>query len=171
MARPRPGAFTEGARPSQDRTPTNIPPKESTVKSTPIVALVVVAGLAGPAMAQPSMEDVVRAPGDYAGQKLQFNGVTLSGNVTKYDTGGVRKYYLTLQSRQRTFEVGFFLAPPGLADKLAQNLDPRTTYTVNLTCKVEQITLNCLPQWHGIVSQIDLLDGNGNVTQTIKAGK
>ena len=141
------------------------------MKPTPIVALLVLIGLAGPAAAQPAMEDVIRAPGDYAGQKLQFNGVTLSGNVTKYDISGVRKYYLTLQSRQRTFEVGFFLAPPGLADKLTQKLDPRTNYAVNLTCKVEQITLNCLPQWHGIVSRIDLLDGNGNVVETIKDGK
>ena len=42
---------------------------------------------------------------------------------------------------------------------------------MNVACKVEQITLNCQAQWHGIVSRVDLLDGNGNVVETIKEGK
>lgn len=115
----------------------------------------------------PSMEDVVRTPADYAGKTLTFRGAALSGNVTKYDAGGVRKYYLQVDSKGRTFEAGFFLAPPGLADRLMDKMDPKKNYGVNLTCKVEQITLNGVPQWHGIVDKVEFIDADGKVTETI----
>jgi hypothetical protein len=119
----------------------------------------------------PTMETVIAAPADYAGQTLKFNNAGLSGNVTKYDVGGVRKYYLLVGSPARRLEPGFFMAPPALADKLIDGLNPRMNYRVNLTCKVTRITINDVPQWHGIVSQVDLLDGDGNVTRTIKLDK
>jgi hypothetical protein len=119
----------------------------------------------------PAMEDVVRSPADYAGRKLKFPGVTLSGNLTAYDPGGVRKYYLTVMSRNRRFEIGFFLAPPRLADKLTRVMNPRRNYWVNLTCKVRTISINGFEQWHGIVSRVDFLDDDGDVYRTVKVGK
>jgi hypothetical protein len=119
----------------------------------------------------PAMEDVVRSPQDYAGSTVEFSGVKLSGNITKYDVGGIRKYYLTLTSRAKTFEVGFFLAPPGLADKLAGTMDPETSYRVNIACRVEKIVLNGVPQWHGFVTRVDFLDDNGRVVKTVREGR
>jgi hypothetical protein len=118
--------------------------------------------------AGPTMETVIADPATYAGKSLTFSNATLAGKVTTYDVGNVRKYYLLVQSAGKRLEPGFFLAPPALADKLAANLDARTNYSVNLTCKVERITINEVPQWHGIVTRVDLLDGEGNVTRTIK---
>jgi hypothetical protein len=119
----------------------------------------------------PGIEDVVRAPRDYAGSTVQFAGVNLSGTITNYDVGGVRKYYLTVGNRARNFDVGFFLAPPGLADKLRDKMNRGTNYRVNFTCKVERIVINGVSQWHGIVSRVDFLDGNGRVKSTVKEGK
>jgi hypothetical protein len=117
---------------------------------------------------EPVMEDVVRSPQDYAGQALRFTRVTLSGKITKYDVAGVRKYYLTLGSRGKTFEAGFFLAPPALADTLADKMDPETNYRVNLSCRVEQVFINRFPQWHGIVTRVDFLDADGRIVDTVK---
>jgi hypothetical protein len=116
-----------------------------------------------------SVEDVVRRPGDYAGKSVDFQGVTLSGTITKYDVSGIRKYYLTVQTADRVYEAGFFLAPPRLADRLYETLSPRKNYAVNLTCKVEKISVNGFEQWHGIVTAIAFLDGDGKVIETIKA--
>jgi hypothetical protein len=120
---------------------------------------------------QPRMEDVVASPADYAGQDLQFTGATLSGALVKYDVGGVRKYYLTVSSAGKDLEIGFFLAPPELADKLTAKLNPRRNYAVNLTCKVAKIVINDVPQWHAIVSRVDFVDGNGQVVDTLQQGK
>src|SRR5438105_1309909 len=82
-----------------------------------------------PAAAQaPRMEEVVRSPADYEGQTLQFTGATLSGSIAKYDVGGVRKYYLTVSSRGRSLEAGFFLAPPRLADRLYDRMSRNRNY-------------------------------------------
>jgi hypothetical protein len=118
----------------------------------------------------PAMEDVVRFPQDYAGTTVEFAGVKLSGNITKYDVGGIRKYYLTLGSRAMTFEAGFFLAPPGLADKLGEKVNPDLNYRVNIVCRIEKIVINRVPQWHGIVTRVDFLDANGRVADTVKGG-
>lgn len=139
-----------------------------------IFAMVVVMmfGLVGTVHADgPAMEDVVRSPQDYAGMSIEFPAAKLSGNITKYDVGGVRKYYLTVGSRTRTFEVGFFLAPPVLADKLAAKLNPETNYRVNLVCRIERIVINGVPQWHGIVTRVDFLNGDGRVVDTVKLGE
>jgi hypothetical protein len=114
------------------------------------------------------MEQVAGSPADYAGQTLTFGWVTLSGNITVYDVGNVRKYYLIVASRRGALEAGFFLAPPALADKLAQRMDARRNYAVNLTCRIEQIVINEVPQWHGIVTQVSFLDSDGQVTDTVK---
>ena len=119
----------------------------------------------------PAIEDVVADPADYAGRTLVFQGVTLSGNITRYDLAGVRKYYLTVQTPGRVLEAGFFLAPPALADKLYNTMNPRENYTVNVTCKVEQISINSIPQWHGIVTAVAFIDGAGRVIETVKLGK
>jgi hypothetical protein len=119
----------------------------------------------------PTMEQVVWAPQNYAGATIEFSEVTLSGKITPYDLGGVRKYYLTLGSRGRTFEVGFFLAPPALADKLAAGMNPQTNYWVNLVCRIEKISINGVPQWHGIVTRVDFLDEEGEVTETVSVGR
>jgi hypothetical protein len=119
----------------------------------------------------PAMEDVVRSPQDYAGQKVEFSGVGLSGNITKYDVAGIRKYYLTLASRNKTFEVGFFLAPPILADKLAGKMNPEVRYRVNIACRVEKLVLNGVPQWHGIVTRVGFLNEEGQVTDTVRVGE
>jgi hypothetical protein len=119
----------------------------------------------------PSMEQVIRAPADYAGQVLTFPAATLSGSITTYDVAGIRKYYLVVNSRRGALEAGFFLAPPALADKLFIRMDRTADYRVNLTCKVERLVINEVPQWHGIVSRVDFLDGDGNVTDTVKIGK
>lgn len=117
------------------------------------------------------MEDVVRSPQDYAGKSLDFPGATLSGNITRYDAAGVRKYYLNVSSRDRTFEPGFFLAPPDLADKLAGRMDPMKNYGVTLRCKVERIVINDVPQWHGIVTRVEFVGPDGKVTDTLSQGK
>jgi hypothetical protein len=131
----------------------------------PLLAL-----LAGSARAGwfPTMEQVARSPADYAGMTLTFGGATLSGKITVYEVGYVRKYYLTVGSRAGTLEAGFFLAPPSLADKLAGLMNPRQNYAVNLTCRVQRIVINEVPQWHGIVTRVDFLDGDGQVTDTVK---
>ncbi len=137
-------------------------------------ALVIVLAFEAPcgaAQNQPRMEDVIASPANYAGQTLSFAGATLSGAIVKYDVAGVRKYYLTVSSAGKTLEVGFFLAPPDLGDKLMAKLDPRQNYAVNLTCQVKQIVINDVPQWHGVVSRVDFLDGNGQVVDTVKQGK
>ena len=138
-------------------------------------AILVVVALCGPvgvaSADSPEMADVVRSPQDYAGQTVEFYGVKLSGNLTKYDVGGIRKYYLTLTSRAKTFEVGFFLAPPNLADKLANTMNPETNYRVNIVCRVDQIVLNGVPQWHGFVTRVDFLDENGRVVKTVREGR
>lgn len=141
----------------------------------PVVVILAVLGMScligvAPA-AGPAMEDVVRSPEDYAGRTIAFAGVTLSGNITKYDLGGVRKYYLTLGSREKTYEVGFFMAPPGLADKLAATMNPETTYRVNIACRVEKIVINRVAQWHGIVTRVDFLNAEGRVVETVKEGR
>jgi hypothetical protein len=135
--------------------------------SVPLLALA--AGLAQ-AGAAPTMEEVIRAPADYAGQRLTFDGATLSGKITNYDVGNVRKYYLIVGSRRGALEAGFFLAPPSLADKLASRMDPERNYPVRLTCAVERIVINQVPQWHGIVTRVDFLDADGGVTDTVKIG-
>lgn len=138
-----------------------------------VVGMAVVFALASLGRAQdgPSMEDVIRSPADYAGKTIAFSGAALSGNVTKYDVGGVRKYYLQVDSRSNTFEAGFFLAPPGLADRLIEKMDPKKNYGVRLTCKIEQITINGVPQWHGIVSKVEFTDGDGNTIDTVEQPK
>jgi len=119
----------------------------------------------------PRMEDVVASPADYAGKTLTFGGAKLSGAIVKYDVAGVRKYYLTVSSAAKDLEAGFFLAPPDLADKLYAKLDPQKSYSVKITCKVQKLVINEVPQWHGIVSQVDFLDGDGKVVDTVKQGK
>jgi hypothetical protein len=119
----------------------------------------------------PSMEDVVAAPADYGGKTLTFRGVALSGNVTKYDVGNIRKYYLQVASKSRTFEAGFFLAPPAVADRLIEKMDAKKNYGVNLVCKIEQITINGVPQWHGIVGKVEFVDADGKVTDTVELPK
>jgi hypothetical protein len=139
--------------------------RKALLACVPLVALF--AGLSR-ASGPPTMEQVVGSPADYAGMNLTFAGVTLSGNITAYDAGNVRKYYLILGSRRGSLEAGFFLAPPALADKLAQRMDARRNYAVNLTCRVQQIVINEVGQWHGIVTRVDFLDGDGQVTDTVK---
>jgi hypothetical protein len=68
-------------------------------------------------------------------------------------------------------EAGFFLAPPPLADKLYETMNPRQNYTVNLTCKVAEISINSVPQWHGIVTAVAFIDGDGRVIETVKLTK
>ncbi len=137
-----------------------------------ILAVVVMASFVGTARADsPDMADVVRSPQDYAGQTIEFFAVKLSGNITKYDVGGIRKYYLTLTSQAKTFEVGFFLAPPNLADKLMGTMDPETNYRVNIVCRVDKIVLNGVPQWHGFVTRVDFLNDNGRVVKTVREGR
>jgi hypothetical protein len=135
------------------------------------VAFVLLAAAATSRADSPRMEDVVRAPADYAGKKLRFAWATLSGRITPYDAGGVRKYYLTVLGRSSTFEIGFFLAPPPLADKLVRVMNPRRNYRVNLRCKVQTISINGFEQWRAIVSRVSFLDEDGDVIRTVKAGK
>jgi hypothetical protein len=116
----------------------------------------------------PTMEQVASSPADYAGLSLTFPGATLSGTITAYDVGNVRKYYLTVASRRGALEAGFFLAPPAVADKLSQRMDRRRNYAVNLTCRIEQIVINEVPQWHGIVTRVDFLGADGQVTDTVQ---
>jgi hypothetical protein len=119
----------------------------------------------------PSIEDVVANPADYAGQKVVFPGVLLSGSIYRYDVAGVRKYYLTAGTPDRVYEAGFFLAPPALADKLYDTMNPRLNYNVTLTCRVERITINTVAQWHGIVTAVSFIDSDGQVLKTVKVGK
>lgn len=134
--------------------------------------LIVCALAAGRAAADgPTMEQVVASPADYGGRTLTFTGATLSGAITGYEVNYVRKYYLNLLSKGRRFELGFFMATPGLADKLADYMDRTRNYSVNLTCKVERININGFAQWHGIATRVDFLDGDGKVVKTIKPGK
>ena len=135
-----------------------------------LVFVLVVGSPGGAFQDQPRMEDVIASPANYAGQRLQFTGAKLSGTVVKYDVAGVRKYYLVVSSTARDLEAGFFLAPPDLADKLIAKMDPRKNYPVKLTCKVTKIAINDVPQWHGIVSRVDFVDGNGQVVDTVKQG-
>jgi hypothetical protein len=136
------------------------------------VLFVLGSGLSGLAAQEaPRMEKVVESPADYAGKTLTFSGAKLSGAIVKYDVSGVRKYYLTVSSASRDLEAGFFLAPPALADKLADKMDPRKSYAVKITCKVEKLVINEVPQWHGIVTQVDFVDGDGRVTDTVKLEK
>jgi hypothetical protein len=138
------------------------------------LTLLVVLGSALPCVAAqdtPQMEKVVASPADYAGKTLTFSGAKLSGSITKYDIGNVRKYYLIVSSASRDLEAGFFLAPPALADKLSAKMDPQKSYSVKITCKVEKIVINDVPQWHGIVTQVDFVDGDGKVTDTVKLDK
>jgi hypothetical protein len=139
--------------------------RKALLTCVPLLALV--AGLAR-ASDPPTMEQVAASPADYAGLTLTFPGATLSGTITVYDVGNVRKYYLTVGSRRGTLEAGFFLAPPALADKLSRRMDRRYNYAVNLTCRVEQIAINEVPQWHGIVTRVDFLGDDGQVTDTVK---
>lgn len=142
------------------------------MKRASTCCLITLGLISGMGVAQgPSMEEVVRSPENFAGKTLEFQGASLSGALTRYDAAGVRKYYLNVRSRDKVFEVGFFLAPPALADRLAEKLDPRRNYGVNLTCRIERITINNVPQWHGIVTRVDLLGDDGRVTETIKEGK
>ena len=137
-----------------------------------VLSLGLLAALTGSAAAQaPRMEDVVASPGDYAGMTLTFGGAKLSGAIVKYDVAGVRKYYLTVSSAAKDLEAGFFLAPPDLADKLSAKMDPQKSYSVKITCKVQKLVINEVPQWHGIVSQVDFPDGDGKVVDTVKQGK
>lgn len=119
----------------------------------------------------PTIENVVASPADYSGQSLTFSGATLSGDVLRYDLAGVRKYYLTVATAARTFEAGFFLAPPALADKLIETMNARLNYNVTLTFRVEQITINSVPQWHGIVTAVSFIGRDGKVIETLKAGR
>src|SRR5262249_10520475 len=119
----------------------------------------------------PSVEAVVADPADYAGQTVTFRGVILSGNITRYDVAGVRKYYLTVATPGRLLEAGFVLAPHLLADKLYNTMNPRENYNVNLTCKVEQISINSVPQWHGIVTAVAFVGADGRVIETVKLGR
>ncbi len=134
------------------------------------VFLLVCGGIAR-AQNTPAIEQVIRSPGDYAGKVLTFSGVMLSGNITTYDVAGVRKYYLVVGSRRGALEAGFFLAPPALADKLFIRMDRQQSYRVNLTCKIERLVINEVPQWHAIVGRVDFLDGDGMVTDTVRIGK
>ena len=136
-----------------------------------LAVILVLAGPVAVAQAGPTMEQVVWAPQNYAGATIEFPEATLSGRITTYDVGGVRKYYLTLGSRGRTFEVGFFLAPPALADKLAAGMNPQGNYWVNLTCRIDKISINGTPQWHGIVTRVDFLDDEGEVVESVSAGR
>jgi hypothetical protein len=117
------------------------------------------------------MEAVVRSPGDYARKKLRFTSALLSGRITTYDVAGVRKYYLTVASRNGSLEAGFFLAPPALADKLTRLMDLGRNYAVNLTCKVKAIAINGFTQWQGIVTRVAFRDGQGHVVRTVTAAK
>jgi hypothetical protein len=119
----------------------------------------------------PGLAEVVQSPEDYSGKSLTFDGLTLSGTVTKYDVSGVRKYYLTVETRHGVYEAGFFLAPPGLADKLTDKMNPKKNYRVNVTCTVKKLTINGVAQWHGVVSAVAFVDGDGKVTATLKADK
>ncbi len=119
----------------------------------------------------PTVEEVVASPADFAGQKVVFPGVTLSGSIYRYDVAGVRKYYLTVGTPERVYEAGFFLAPPALADKLYDMMNPRLNYNATLTCRVERITINSVAQWHGIVTAVSFIDGDGQVLKTVTAGK
>ena len=117
------------------------------------------------------MDQVVARPADYGGRTLNFKGATLSGSITSYEVNYVRKYYLLVQGSDRKIEIGFFMAPPGLADQLAAYMSRTRNYSVNLTCKVEQVSINTFAQWHGIVTRVDFVDGDGKVIKTIKQGK
>jgi hypothetical protein len=143
------------------------------MKNTLSCALLIVCTLAvGRAAADgPTMPQVVASPADYGGKTLTFKGATLSGSITTYEVNYVRKYYLNVQSRGGKLELGFFMAPPGLADKLADYMSRSRNYTVNLTCKVERISINTFVQWHGIVTKVDFMDDGGKVVKTIKLGK
>ncbi len=116
----------------------------------------------------PSMRQVIAAPADYAGQSITFPQITLSGEITWYEVNYMRKYYLTVASRRGALQPGFFLAPPSLADKLGSRMKAGQNYWVNLTCRIERIVINEVPQWHGIVTRIEFLDRNGRVTDTVK---
>jgi hypothetical protein len=121
--------------------------------------------------AAPSLTDVVASPASYAGRVLTFPKLLLSGTVYKYDFEGVRKYYLLVQTGGKRLDLGFLLAPPAVADKLTDYMKPRTNYSVNLTCKVERITINSFPQWHGTVSKVEFLDADGKVVKTIEQAR
>jgi hypothetical protein len=136
------------------------------------LSLLILALVVAPVAADgPAMENVVAAPQDYAGQTLVFNDAILSGAITKYDVAGVRKYYLSVESKNRVFEGGFFLAPPDVADALAPKMDPRKNYRVRLTCKIEKIVINSVPQWHGITTRVDFLSADEKVLDTVEQGK
>jgi hypothetical protein len=143
------------------------------MKKTLACSLLIVCTLAvGRAAADgPTMDQVVATPASYGGRTLTFTGATLSGSITTYEVSYVRKYYLNVQSKDSKLEIGFFMTPPGLADKLADYMNRSRNYSVNLTCKVERISINTFAQWHGIVTQVDFVDGDGKVVKTIKQGK
>ena len=125
--------------------------------------------LAGTTGAQsPSLTDVVRSPQDYAGKTLKFDGATLSGNIVKYDAAGKRMYYPTVQTQSGSLQAGFLLLPSDLGQQLSNRLDPKTNYTVNLTCKVEEVTINRVSSWQGIISKLEFIDANGKVLETFK---
>ena len=142
------------------------------MKLLPCSLLIVCVLAAGRAAAEDSaMDQVVARPADYGGRTLNFKGATLSGSITSYEVNYVRKYYLLVQGSDRKIEIGFFMAPPGLADQLAAYMSRTRNYSVNLTCKVEQVSINTFAQWHGIVTRVDFVDGDGKVIKTIKQGK
>jgi hypothetical protein len=126
--------------------------------------------LAAPAQDAPTLRDVTVAPATYAGRTLTFPKLKLSGTITKFDFGGVRKYYLTVETAGKRVDAGFFLAPPDVADKLGDYVSPRSNYEVNLSCKIERITINGFPQWHGIVTKVEFLT-DGKVSKTIQQAK
>jgi hypothetical protein len=117
------------------------------------------------------VDDVVRAPADYAGRALTAPGAGLSGKITPYDAGGARKYYLTVGTAGGRIQAGFFLAPPALADALAAAMDPATNYSVNLAYRVRQVSINGFDQWQGVVSKVEFLDDNGRVVRTVPEPK
>jgi hypothetical protein len=143
------------------------------MKKTLSCSLLIVCTLAvGRAVADgPTMDQVVAKPASYEGRTLAFTGATLSGSITTYEVNYIRKYYLEVQGKDNKFEVGFFLAPPGLADKLADYMNRSRNYSVNLTCKVERIRINTFAQWHGIVTRVDFVDSDGKVVKTLKQEK
>lgn len=127
-------------------------------------------GLATRLPAGPSLAEVIASPQSFAGKALTFAPALLSGKITTYDVAGVRKYYLVVEGGQDRLEAGFFLAPPRLADRLATVMDAGKNYRVGLTCKVERITINEVPQWHGIVTRVSFLDDEGKVVRTVEDG-
>jgi hypothetical protein len=115
----------------------------------------------------PTVEQVVRAPADFAGQKLVAAQALLSGTITTYDLGEVRKYYLTVGTARGRLQAGFFLAPPALADSLSVAMEARRNYSVNIIYKVQTVRINDFDQWHGVVTKVEFLDDDGRVVRVL----